>query len=226
MTVHVSDGGVKVTVAVLKQWRAEKVLGEGASANWLIMELLAGAGRAFADAGRAHALDVAAHKLDAVKLGDSLYSIAQCASDRPGFSLTEQGAGEDQPPSLYCYLAMGLPEQHPEQQTLLARCSSVATAAVYVAAVQRLLGLRLRAECVAASQEPERARTVRDELALAGVKFAAEEFDREKWMNNRELLQRAQAARSDAQMVGYLRAALPARLQGALAAFAELFAPS
>ena len=61
---------------------------------------------------------------------------------------------------------------------------------------------------------------------MSGVTFAAEDFDREKWMNNVDLLQRAQAERSDTQMVGYLQAALPERLQRAVASFAELFAPS
>jgi hypothetical protein len=230
MTVHVAGEGVKVTVAVLAWWRTKKVLERAGDANFLIKELVCETGRALAGAGRAYGVDVVAHKLEAVKLGDSLYSIAQCASDRPAFVLTEKLAEPDQAPSLYCYLAMGLPDQHQEQQTLLARCANVETAAFFVVAVQRLLKLRLRLDCVAASQkasrEPARATAVRDQLSLAGVKFDVEEFDMDRWMNHKELLERAVTQKSNSAMLRYLRLALPERLHGTLDAFATMFLPS
>ena len=73
---------------------------------------------------------------------DADYYLRQCNSDRPGFELVLETASRTVP-VLHAYLAMGLPRQHPLQQTLLCRCASRGASQTFLEACRDILHLRL-----------------------------------------------------------------------------------
>ena len=97
---------------------------------------------------------VGRHKKELLQLGDDVALIKQANSDRPFFALMKVSDPivGDEPVELelwHLYCAMGLPEQHPWQQTLLARCYDWIGAISLLCAIQELLGKRVYSTMVA-----------------------------------------------------------------------------
>ena len=129
---------------------------------------------------------VRAHKNEEVYLGNALFDVRSCASDRPAFVLEERmEADEGVSPVVYGYAAMGLPRQHEEQQTLLFRCYSELSAAALVHATQSLHGQRLRTKCVS-QDDPATcagARALEQRLMELGVTITGDDSDTDSISN-------------------------------------------
>ena len=106
---------------VLRHWRSTSLLGRASGdCNLVVRDLVVLTHAGMADGPRDVRGRVRAHKHEEVFLGNALFKVRSCASDRPAFVLEERmEAAEGRPPVVYGYAAMGLPRQHAEQQTLL-----------------------------------------------------------------------------------------------------------
>jgi hypothetical protein len=113
-------------------------------------------------------LEVARHKKRHEDYGEyGMTFIAQCRSDRPAFVIKEESDDSSRPDLLHLYCAMGLPDEHALQQTLLARCKNSMMAACFTHVASVALNLDIEETLI--TGDPDRCPSFLDALIQIGA---------------------------------------------------------